>query len=382
MSSRRGHNEGSIYKRADGRWVAVVNLGWEDGKRKRKHLYGATRQEAQKKLTKALNDHNRGIPLPDDRQTVEAYLTAWLRDTVKPNRRPLTHRTYESIVNVHITPKLGKVRLSRLTPQQVQALLNAKKDEGLSARRVQLIREVLRNALNEAVRTELLARNVAALAEAPKTAREPVNPFTPDEAKAFLKAAQGHRLEALWTVAPAVGLREGEALGLKWEDVDLTAGTLRVRHALQRVKGQGLQLVEPKSATSRRTVPLPQVAVTALRTHQLHQKQEARWGGRKWHDTGHVFTNKIGKPLEQGMVWREFKALLKMAELRDQRFHDLRHCCASLLLAQGVSARTVMETLGHSQVGLTLNTYSHVMPALQQDAADRIDAALGVQKHS
>lgn len=380
MSSRRGHNEGSIYKREDGRWVAVVNLGWDGGKRKRKYLYGTTRQEVQRKLTKALNDHNRGIPLPDDRQTVEAYLTAWLRDTVKPNKRPLTHRTYESIVNTHIIPRLGKVRLSKLTPKQVQGLLNAKKDEGLSPRRVQLIREVLRNALNEAVRSEQLARNVAALAEAPKTVKTPVNPFTPDEAKAFLKAAKGHRLEALWTVALAVGLREGEALGLRWEDVDLKAGTLRVNYALQRIPGQGLQLVEPKSKTSRRTVPLPQVAMKALRQHELRQKREARWGGTKWHETNHVFTNTIGKPLEQGAVWREFKDLLTKAGLRDQRFHDLRHCCASLLLAQGVSARTVMETLGHSQIGLTLNTYSHVMPALQQDAADQMDAVLRARK--
>ena len=378
--ARRGHNEGSIHKRDDGRWVAVVNLGWENGKRKRKYLYGATRQEVQKKLTKALNDHNRGIPLPDDRQTVEAYLTAWLKDTVKPNRRPLTHRTYESIVNTHIIPRLGKVRLSKLTPQHVQSLLNAKKDEGLSPRRVQLIREVLRNALNEAVRAEQLARNVAALAEAPKTERGKVSPFTPEEAKAFLKAAKGHRLEALFTVALAVGLRHGEALGLRWEDVDLKARTLRVSHALQRVPGKGLQLVEPKSKTSQRVIPLPQVAVKALRQHQLRQKQEARWGGTKWQDTGHVFTNSIGKPLEQAMVWHEFKDLLKKAGLRDQRFHDLRHCCASLLLAQGVSARTVMETLGHSQISLTLDTYSHVLPALQQDAADQMDALLGTRK--
>ena len=380
MSTRRGHNEGSIYKREDGRWVAVVNLGWENGKRKRKYLYGSTRQEVQKKLTKSLNDHARGITLGDDRLTVEAYLETWLKESVKPRVRPLTHTTYQSVVDTHLAPGLGKIRLAKLTPAHVQALLNAKTDADLSARRVQLIREVLRNALNQAMKWGLVSRNVAALVDAPRTVKKPVKPFTSEEVQSFLKAAKGDRLEALWMLALATGLREGEALGLKWEDIDLKEGTLRVRHALQRIPGKGLQLMEPKSESSRRTIPLPQLAAQALRQHQLRQKQEARWGGTKWQDTGHVFTTKIGTPLDTTRLWKEFKALLERAELRDQRFHDLRHCCASLLLAQGVSARTVMETLGHSQISLTMNTYAHVMPAQKQDAADRMDALLRAKK--
>lgn len=382
MAGRRGHNEGSIYKRQDGRWVATLNLGWEDGKRKRKSYYGETRQEVQKKLTKALNDHARGIALGDDRLTVEKYLETWLEESVKPRVRPLTYATYKSVVANHLNKSIGKVKLVKLTPVQVQAMLNKRKDEGLSPRRVQLVREVLRNALNQAIKWGLVSRNVAALANAPRSVKNPVKPLSPEDVQAFLKAAQGDRLEALWTLTLATGLREGEVLGLHWDNIDLDAGTLRVTHALQRVKGEGLQRVEPKSESSRRTIPLPALVVESLRQHRLRQKQEAAWGRKRWQDTEFVFTTKIGTPLDAQRLQIEFKELLKRAGLGDKRFHDLRHSCASLLLAQGVSPRTVMETLGHSQISLTMNTYSHVMPAQKQDAADRMNAILRGTPHN
>lgn len=375
--SKRGNNEGSIYKRADGRWAAAVTIPQTGGKQTRKTLYGRTRQEVQQKLTKALRDQQQGIPATNDRITLKAFLARWLETCVKPPmRRPLTYTTYKTIIDLHVVPELGRIPLSKLKPGDVQDLLNKKSAAGLSNRRVEMIHAVLRTALNQAVSWGELPRNVAALAKPPRTSRRDLKPFTPEEAQAFLIAAKGDRLEALYTVAVAIGLRQGEILGLRWEDVDLENSTLTVRHALQRVDGE-LILVEPKSDSGRRAINLPAFAVRALKEHHTRQKQEARWGGLKWHETGHVFTTKVGTPMHHSGLIRQFKKLLKEAKLRDQRFHDLRHCCATLLLAQGVPARVVMEILGHSQISLTLDTYSHVIPALRDEAAGRMDALFG-----
>lgn len=181
---------------------------------------------------------------------------------------------------------------------------------------------------------------------------------------------------ALFTVALALGLRQGEALGLQWDAVDLQAGVLHVRVALQRT-GKKWHLVEPKSARSRRAIVLPRVAIVALRAHRVRQKRERLLAGGNWQETGFVFTTRVGTPIEPSNLTKEFKRVLKQAEVPDVRFHDLRHTAATFLLAQGVDPRTIMETLGHSQISLTLNTYAHVLPSLQREAADRMNRLLG-----
>jgi len=186
---------------------------------------------------------------------------------------------------------------------------------------------------------------------------------------------RSHRLGALFTVALALGLRQGEALGLRWDAVDFQTGVLTVRAALQRV-GKQWQLVEPKSERSRRTIALPRVAVVALRAHRVRQKRERLLAGGDWKEAGFVFTTQIGTPLDPINLTKTFKRLLRVAGLPSIRFHDLRHTAATFLLAQGVDARTIMETLGHSQISLTLNTYSHVLPSLQRDAALRMNKIL------
>ena len=183
------------------------------------------------------------------------------------------------------------------------------------------------------------------------------------------------RVGALFTVALALGLRQGEALGLRWDAVDFTAGSLHVRTALQWV-GKNWQLVEPKSVRSRRVVALPRVAIVALRAHRVRQKKERLLAGGDWQDTGLVFTTRSGTAIDPNNLTKEFKRVLKQVGLPAVRFHDLRHTAATFLLAQGVDARTIMETLGHSQISLTLNTYSHVLPVLQRDAADRMNRLL------
>jgi len=378
--SRRGANEGTIRKRADGRWEARVIVTGADGRRTRRSLLAHTRNEVRDKLTAAQRAEANGLPQPAERVTVGAFLDGWLRDSVRPTVRPSTYRNYEAIVRVHLAPGLGHVPLARLTPQQVQAFLNAKSTGKLAPRTVAYLRAVLRQALGQAERWGLVTRNAARLAEPPRVPRREVSPLSPDQARLFIEAIRGDRLEALYLVALGAGLRQGEILGLAWTDIDFEAATLTVRHALQRVDGQ-LTLGEPKSVTSRRVVALPNLVVDALRAHRTRQRQGRLLAGSRWHDDprGFVFTTTVGTPMDGIAVTRRFQAILVSAGLPRQRFHDLRHACASLLLAQGVSPRVVMETLGHSQISLTLNTYSHVIPALGRAAAEHMDAVLAAR---
>jgi integrase len=390
----RGQGEGSIFKRRDGRWCAGLNLGWKNGKRHRKWFYGPTRDAVQRQLTAALRAQQQGLPVAPERQTVQHFLTRWLTDCAKPSVRPSTFVRYRELVSLHIVPELGHIVLSKLSPQQVQAFLNAKvgapaaskpgcgrpAPNGLSARTVQHCHAVLRCALGQALKWGLVPRNVATLVNPPRAPHHEIRPLSPEDATRFLATVRGDRFEALYSVALACGLRRGEALGLRWQDgVDLEGGTLTVRHALQRVNGR-LQLVEPKTARSRRTIALPETCVKALRSHRVRQLQERLLAGSRWQETGFVFTSTIGTPVEPDNLRRQFKAALSRAGLPAQRFHDLRHTSASLLLAQGVHPRTVMEILGHSQISLTMNTYSHVMPVVLRDAADKMDAILACKK--
>ncbi len=275
----------------------------------------------------------------------------------------------------NLIPILGKVPLDLLTPALVQEMMNNRLAAGLSGKSVAYIHQVLRTALTLAVRWDLVSRNVARLVDRPRIERKSISPLTPEEARKFLAAIRGHRLEALFSVALALGLRQGEALGLQWEDVDFTAGTLRVSHQLQRIGGK-LTLVAPKTDRSRRTLVMPPMIVDRLREHESRQVGERLWAGPNWQESGLVFGNRGGGPTQARRVIEQFHKALAEAGIRHIRFHDLRHSCATLLLVQGVSPRVVMEILGHSEIALTMNAYSHVVPELQREAANRMQAIL------
>ena len=369
--ARRGQNEGSIYQRADGRWAAAVSVG----RGKRDTFYGKTRGEVQRKLTAALKNQDEGLPASTSKQRVADYLTAWLETVEGSGKiRPKTFSTYSMYVRLHIIPELGRLALDELGPQHVEQLMAKKLAEGLAAQSVVHVRGILRRALGRAVKHQLLIRNVAALADPPHVARTEMRPLDPAQARTFLELAQGDRLEALWVLAITSGLREGELLGLQWRDVDLEAGTVAVNRSLQRFGGK-LQLVEPKTEKSRRRNPIPRMTVEALRSHRSRQVA----AGRPPLPTGFVFTSTTGTPLEPRNMVRLFKSLLRRAGLPDVRFHDLRHSAASLLIAQGVPLRTVMEVLGHSTITLTANTYGHLYEEAKRDAADAMDRMLGAQ---
>lgn len=344
----------------------------------RKQVSGRNRDEVRRKLSDILHSLRHGTYADARGRTVGDFLDQWLVEVARPRVREWTFSGYEVHIWRHLKPTIGRIPLERLTPQHVQALLNQKPREGLKPKTVRYLRGTLRTALNEAVRRGLIARNAAALVEGPRVERYAIKPFTPEEARQLLQAVRGDRLEALYSVALTMGLRQGKALGLTWQDVDLDLGYMRISKQLQRIHGSP-ELVEPKTERSRRTLAMPSMIADALRDHGARQELERRDAGQTWHDTGLVFTTPIGTPLDGTVVTKEFHRVLDRAGLTQRRFHDLRHSCATLLLVQGVSPRVVMDLLGHLQIGLTMNTYSHVVPDLRRDAARRMDELL--QEH-
>jgi integrase len=363
----------------------MLSLGWENGRRKRKSYFGATAEAVQAQILNARSDISRGVPIVAvERQSVAQFLDRWLEESVKPSVRPLTFQQYHQHVRLYLTPSIGRHRLAKLAPQHVQTFVNEMLKSGRSPRTAQLSLVILRRALAQAVKWNLAGRNVAKLVDTPKVPRHEIAPLNPAQARAFLNAAKGERLEALYTVALSLGLREGEALGLRWVDIDFEAHQIAIRQSLQRVGGKRfgapskLEFVEPKTDRSRRTLRMPDALARALRAHRARQLQERLAAGADWTDNGLMFTTTIGTPFEPRSAVTDFKRILVKAKLPESiRFHDLRHSAASLLLAQGIQLRAIMELLGHSTIALTANTYSHVMPSMMQDMADKMDSILG-----
>jgi integrase len=365
---KRGNNEGSISQRSDGRWVARVTV---PGGR-RLNLYGKTRAEAAAKLTNALKglaDHT----LPTEPSTtVDAFLTAWLRDVASIRLRPRTLRSYEQLARLHILPTIGKLRLNKLTPVHL-ARLYTQLAQGSAPRSAGHVHRLLHVALSTAVMWGLLGANPADRVDVPRYVRPEIQALTLEQAKALLSAARNDGLEALFVLALTTGMRQAELLGLKWGDVDLAEGTVQVRRSIYRVAGKGWVESEPKTARSRRNLVLAAPAVDALRRHRASQAKIRLATGSEWENRDLVFCNAFGRPLEQSNIrTRSLIPLLKKAGLPPIRFHDLRHSAASLLLAMGVHPKIVQEQLGHSSIAITLDLYSHAMPSLQADAAKRL----------
>jgi integrase len=253
--------------------------------------------------------------------------------------------------------------------------MNLKLLDGLSPKTVRYMRQVFSNALNQAIRWNLISRNIATLVSPPRVERFEISPLDESEARQFVQSISNHRLRALFTLALALGLRQSEGLGLRWTDIDLDRGLLMIRYQLLRVSGEW-RLAEPKTKSSRRTLPLPRVAIEALQHRRVSQEQEREAAGARWTETHLVFTTKKGTPLHSSDVVASFHKALAAAGLKRRRFHDLRHTCATLHLVQAVSPRVVMEILGHSEIALTMETYTHVPNGLKRQAADRIDELL------
>ena len=308
---------------------------------------------------------------------MKQFLDRWLSDCVRLSVRPATYNSYEQQIRVHIAPALGHFQLAKLAPQNVQRYMNEKMeaDSGLSEKTVRYHRTILAVALGQALKWGLVNRNVATLVDPPRAKKYEIQQIDPDQARTFLEAIKTDRLEALFSVALSLGLRRGEALGLRWQDIDFQARTLRVTQSLSRLNKQ-LVLSEPKTKNSRRTLDLPESLAAKLREHRIHQLEEKMRMGEKWTDTGLVFTTSRGTPIEPRNVNRQLANLLTKAKLPQFRVHDLRHFCASLLLAQGVPLKAVSDILGHTQISITADLYTHVLPAMKREAVDLMDSLL------
>jgi integrase len=344
------------------------------------------------------------VRAPSVNWTVAEYLTYWLREVVREDRRPKTYQGYEGVARLHLVPGLGKKRLGKLTAQDVRMFVTRVRQEcqcckrgwdaarpepiccaretrqccgtKLSPRMVQSIHAVLRNALEAAVREELIPRNVAKLVRVPAPRYKVNRGLTVSQAKDTLKAAAAHRLAALYILALFLGLRRGELLGLRWQDVDLDDAKLEVVQTLQRVSGS-LRLVPPKTEDSARTVPLPLPCVEALREHKKRQFAERADAWRDWEDHGLVFPSRRRTPMEPDNLRRSWTAIRTEAGLGAIRFHDLRHTGVTLLLDLGTPPHVVREIVGHSDIEVTMTIYAHVSLDEKRKALGKLGEALG-----
>jgi integrase len=377
--SRRANGEGTIYPRKDGRWeVAYFSL---DGRRVR--LLRATRAEARRALATAIAARKKARPssasasndtlsFQTAEPTLAAFAEVWL-PAMRPRIRYQTWRRYRQLLLGHVLPVIGQIQLARLTGMHVQRATNQMLERGLSSTTAHHAHSVLHGVLRDALEADLVTRNVAANTKAPPLATGEMKTLSPEQANALLCASKGHSWEALWVVALTTGMRKGELLGLRWTDIDLDHALVHITSNLARGP-QGLELGRPKTHRSRRPVRLSRLAVDALRRHKSRQATDRLRAGAAWEDRNLVFCGNAGSPASgEWLVRGPFRRLLSRAGLPNIRFHDLRHTAATLWFRSGLNPKVVQETLGHSRVSITLDTYSHMIPDLQQEAARVMD---------
>jgi integrase len=339
---------------------------------KRRYVLSKTKEEARHALRETRSGADQGLVFAAAKLTVAEYLDRWLKDSVQSSLMQSTYQSYCRQTRRYIAPSVGRVRLKALTPAHVQGLYREMQERGLSARTVEYTHAVLHRALKQAMRWSMVPRNVCDAVYVPQVRREEMHPLTPEQARRFLDAARGERLEALYIVAVHVGLRPGELLALRWEDVDLDRGILHVRRALSNG-----EFTTPKTKRSRRRIDLSVGSVAALQRHRTRQAEERMARAGLWQNQGLVFPSSVGTLLSHRNVVRSFKSLLTREGMPDAiRPYDLRHTCASLL-CRNVHPKYVQELLGHASIAQTLDTYSHVLPGMDGGTGDAIEEVLG-----
>ncbi|MFJ3611057.1 tyrosine-type recombinase/integrase [Streptomyces hydrogenans] len=377
MATQRKRNPngaGTITQRSDGRYQAAVYVLQPDGTRARKFAYGKTWAECDAKRRALLDKVDNGVPVPTRSMKLSEWLPYWLDNIVKPRRKKTTAAKYEVHVRLYLVPMLGSKRLESLGVADVRRFL-VQLEKKTSAATAKESHRVLRTALTAACREELVSRNVATLVEPPTVAARELSPWSLDETLDFLAAARKDPLYAAFVLAIALGFRRGEVVGLRWENVDLDKREIRVRTQRQRVAGEVYE-DDPKGRRRKQTLPLPSICVAPLRWQRLKQAAARERAGEKWTETGYVFTTRTGQPIEPRNLYRSFTRVAKNAGLRVVRLHDARHGTATLLTAAGVPPRVVMEILGHSQIAVTMNVYTHVVQDTQREAVSHVDRLL------
>ncbi len=360
MAKRRSKGEGTIYRRKDGLWSAQLTL--PTGKRKTK--YAKTQKEAKQWLLEQRKQLYDGTLSDDKKITFGEFLDLWFKDVKAPLLRPSTYYTHESIIRNHIKPEIGSIRLSQVSPAILQTLYAKKLKSGLSKRTVKYIHTVIYQTLDQALKWDLVVRNVATAVDAPTPDKKPVEPLTQDQIKRLFDELENDRLFPLYLTMLGCGLRRGEALALQWECVDLDEGYILVKKTLQNIKDQGIVVSEPKSESSHRIVGMPDFVKKALQKHKENIVVES----------GFVFSTYKGTPFSPRNVVRHFKNTLKKAGLPENiRIHDLRHTFVSFMLSQNVPPKDVQAIAGHADFSTTMDIYGHLMPGAQKEAAKKMD---------
>jgi integrase len=371
---KRANGEGSVYRRkSDGRWVGSLSL--PDGTRK--VFYGRKQSEVIAKLDEAANDLRRGMLAVGSNTTLQEYLENWLENVHKPTIRLSTYLNYRKLLKNYLVPGLGKVKIHRLTPQQVQGFYSQKMSQGLAPKTVNNIHGVLHKALDNAVKWNILPRNVCDAVTPPRIPRKEKNVLTKQQAHTLLEEVRAHRLEALLTLAITSGMREGELLALHWQDINFEDCSLQVKRAVSYLKGYGYVESEPKTAKGRRMIKLPVFVVGILIRHKAQQEEQRCQVGSAWIEKDLVFTNAQGYFYSASTLRKVFRRFLVSIGLPHMRFHDLRHSAATILLAMKVHPKVVQEILGHSQIAMTLDVYSHALPSMQEDVTKQWDSEFG-----
>ena len=361
----RTKGEGSVwFSKQRKKWVAQFTL--PNGKRRSKSC--ATKKEALDWITAEKSKASKGLFVADDQMKLGDFLASYMSNVAEHSLRPTTLQSHWSLINNHIIPELGNIRVSKLQPHHVQHFYGQKLDEGLSKRTVRYLHAILHKSLNHAVRWGLVIRNVADLVDVPSPSRKPPNIWTVDQVQQFLRATEGHRFYPMYVVAIYCGLRKGEILGLHKDDIRIDKGVINVRHQVTYVRGRGSVISEPKTDKAKRQVTLPPFAIEVLRQHLDTLKDNQAL----------IFTTSTGKPISGRNVVRHFKSVIEKEGLPNIRFHDLRHFHATTLLTAGVHPKVVQERLGHSQISLTLDTYSSVVPTLQEQAAEQFEEIMTI----
>lgn len=379
----RGH----IKQRSKGSWSIIVELPRDaQGKRRQKWVtVQGTKKKAQKKLTELLRQLDTGTFIDPHKLTLGQYLEKWLSEYAENKVSHTTLVRYRAICRKHLIPSLGAVPLMALQqrPMLIQDYYAAALSKGridgkgaLSAQTVKHHHRVLSEALKQAVKWNLVVNNPCGAVDPPKPESKEIVTVTDQDIGKLLKAAEGHRLYNPLLLEFATGLRRGELLGLMWKDIDMKSGKLSVSRSVEQSRAFGVQFKVPKTKRSRRSLALPSVMLEALRRHRINQKKEKLRAGPLYNDQGLVFCNQDGSIWKPDAFTSAFRKLVKRSGIVHTRFHDIRHTHATQLLRQGINPKIVSERLGHSSIAITLDTYSHVLPDMQEMAAERIDQAL------
>ncbi len=367
---------GQIVKRGENAWYVRIFIGREaNGKRKyfNKTIHGS-KKDAQKFLTAKTREKDLGVLIEPASMPLNEYLDKWLEESAKNKLRARTFDNYESLLNCHVRKRLGAKRLSDIQAYDVQKLYNEMKKANYSPKTIRHVHNVLSSALKQAVRWKMLSQNPCELCELPRMEKTEMMYFTPKETQTFLDAAKDDKYYPAFLLAIETGMRPEEYLGLQWKDIDFENKALSVRRALVVKKGGGYIFTEPKTKKSRRSIPISNSLINALKTHRRNQLEERMKLGASYENLDLVFASEIGTPLLHGnLLRRHFKPIRDKAGLPKIRLYDLRHTTATLLLSAGENPKVVSERLGHASIVLTLDTYSHVLPTMQKDATIKME---------